>query len=496
MKKALVVLLTLALLVMAMPVTVVGETAAVEPVKYVVPGDAPAGYNYVMGLVNEKLTEIGVELSIQYIPWDVWDQKLNLMLSTGEDFDLFHVMQDRVSYSTYYSRGALKDITEELQTYGESIFATIPANIMDAATISGKYYAIPTNWVELGVQGVMQVRLDILNKYGLSLPTTSAEILDVVEAILAQDDSAESLYIPFRGGSTDPSSTQLEALHPEYDRYPFTVKDALFFVGQDGTVESWYETEEFKMDCKWMEEAYNRGLIDPDVLSITQEQISDKWGRGIFAIGFGTGGSYTSYIKEWPEITKDDVILHRLNPEKGALRPWAFKNGNSVPVSSKNPAGAVKFVNWLYSSQENYDLFLYGVNGVTYTVPEEGAIETIALDTNDEHKWSFADWMIGNMSYIRLSLGGFPAVEKARYTVDETAMNCIAGGFFFDPTEVQTEYSNVQTELAAAMVPICLGVQPYDEYFDAALARLKAAGLDTVVEAYKTQFTAYQDATK
>lgn len=496
MKRKLVLLLAAMLLFSLLPLGLAAATPEVSPVTYVIPGNTPAGYDYVMEQVNEKLKDIGIELTVQYIPWDVWDQKLNLMLSTGEAFDLFHVMQDRVSFSSYQSRGGLMDITEYLEQYGEAIFKAIPENIMEAAKIKGRYYAVPTNWIELGVEGLFTVRMDLLEKYGQQLPTTNAEILDIVETIINQYDGAETPYLTFRGGSIDPTSTHTNVLHTEYDRFPFTVKDSLFFVAQDGTVESWVETEEFKQDCAWMYDAYQRGLIDPDVLSITPEQISDLLERGIWVFSLGTAGTYSTMVKEWPEMTPESVIVTRLHPEKGVLRPWAFKNGNSVPSSAKNPEGAIKFINWLYTSQENYDLFMYGIEGVNYTVPEEGKITLIDLDTTDTHRWQFADWMIGNMEFIRTNTGGFPSIDIARYTVNPDAMNSIAGGFFFDPTNVQTEYSNVMTELAAVMVPIALGVQAYDDAFPAALERLKAAGLDKVVAEYKTQFAAYLETTK
>lgn len=474
----------------------VAEQAELVTVKYVIPGDAPTGHDRIMPMVNEKLAERGIQLSLQYIPWDVWDQKLNLMLSTGEEFDLFHVMQDRVNFASYYSRGGLSDITDAIAQEGANIARTIPENVMEATKIGGRNYIIPTNWIELGIEGTYTVRKDLVEKYGQTEPTTPDEIKDTVEAILNQWDGDETPYLTFRGGEADPLSLHTTSLHPAYDRYPFTIKDKLFFVAQDGTVESWIETEEFKKDAEWMHDAYQRGLIDPDVLTITNEQISDSIARGVFVYSFGTGGNYAEMVQYVPEITPEDVVLWRLNPEKGTVRPYAFKNGNAVPSSSKNPAAAIRFIDWLYTSQENYDLFMYGEEGYNYTAPEARKIERLDSDINFPEKWQFADWMIGNMEYIRISAGGFPAIDNARYNVDETAQNSIAGGFFFDASEVQAEYSNVLTEYAAAIVPICLGVQDYDTYFPVALEKLKAAGLEKVVDAYKTQFAAYLEATK
>lgn len=83
------------------------NTSEVVRIKYVVPGTEPKDYQKVFEKVNEKLAAdgVGVEVEKIFIPWDAWDQKLNLMLSTGEEFDLFHVMQDRTPFSNYYTRG-------------------------------------------------------------------------------------------------------------------------------------------------------------------------------------------------------------------------------------------------------------------------------------------------------------------------------------------------------------------------------------------------------
>ena len=114
-------------------------------IKYVIPGSEKEDYATVIEAVNAKLAaDLGIQVELVYIPWDVWDQKLNLMLSTGEEFDLFHVMQDRVSFATYYSRGGLADITDALNAYGDGIKASIAPNVLDAATIDGRYYCIPT----------------------------------------------------------------------------------------------------------------------------------------------------------------------------------------------------------------------------------------------------------------------------------------------------------------------------------------------------------------
>lgn len=495
MKKFLSLMMAVLLLMGMVPMMASAEEMPV--VKYVIPGTEQPGHAAVMAEVNARLAaDIGAQLEIQYIPWDVWDQKLNLMLSTGEAFDLFHVMQDRVSFATYYGRGGLMNIAPYLEEHGQAIMSTIPENVMEAAKIGDGCYIVPANWIELGVEGLFMANDYLLKKYNQTVPTTPAEMLDTLETIINNWEGDETPYLTFRGATYDPTSLHSTVLHSTYESYPFTVKESLIKVDQDGDISSWFESEEFKKDCEFMHDAYTRGLIDPDVLSITAEQITDLIDRGIFVFSFGNSDKYATTKQQYPEMTSEDMLACRFNPEAGSVRPWAFKNGNAVSSTSKNPEAAVKFLNWLYTSQENFDLFFYGIEGVNYTVPGEGKIAKADLASTDPAYWSFSEWMAGNMALGRTSVECFTQINDANYTIDPNAQNSIAGGFFFDATEVQAEYSNVLNELAAVISPIALGVQDYETYFPAALERLKAAGLDTVVETYKAQFAAYQESIK
>ena len=484
MKKWFSLLCALVLCLSMLP-SVFASADEMVTIKYVIPGSEKEDQAMVMAAVNEKLAaDLGIQVELVCIPWDVWDQKLNLMLSTGEEFDLFHVMQDRVSFATYYSRGGLADLTEALNTYGQNILASIDSSVMDAAKIGDSYYCIPTAWCELGVEGVFTYRADILEKYGREVPTTPAELLDTLEYIIQNWDGDEIPYLPMLS-NYNPSSSHLTVLHSQYDSYPFNVVDGIFMVDQEGNVSSWVESEEFKADCDWKHEAYERGILDPDILTFTEEQQIDKLQRGEFVFHLGTCDYYDYTVQYYPELQLDDIKIARLNSDKGAIRPWAFKNCNAVSSTSTHVNEAVQFINWLYSDQANFDLFFYGIEGTHYTLNEDGSINT--LNTN----WSFSTWMAGNMTYQRYASTMLPAVKDYQYTVSDNAVNSVAGGFFFDASTVQAEYSNVQTEMEAVIAPIIMGVQSYDDAFPAALQRLKDAGLDTVVAEYQRQFNAY-----
>ena len=58
----------------------------------------------------------------------------------------------------------------------------------------------------------------------------------------------------------------------------------------------------------------------------------------------------------------------------------------------------------------------------------------------------------------------------------------------------KTTLSNLQTEIIASIYPIKVGMVPYEDNIDQAIANLKAAGLDKYLDEYRAQFNAYLEA--
>lgn len=471
------------------------KAAETVKIKYYVPGTEPKDFKKVFQKVNEKLAAdgVGVEVEKIYIPWDAWDQKLNLMLSTGEEFDLFHVMQDRTPFSSYYNRGALADITDAIEKYGANLKKHIPDDIFDGAKIDGSYYVVPSYWVEMASEGQFNIRRDILRENNLEEPTTPAELISAWETVMQNWKGSNKPYLGTRS-DFDPLFLHTSMLHRTYDTFPFTVKDKFFYVNQNGDVKSWIETDEFKKDASFMREMYTKGLTNPDILVMKQEQVEAQLDSGEWFVRLGTGGSLNGLKKYNPDATVDDIGVVWFNPEKPYLRPLSFKNGNAVPINSKHPEAAVKFMDWMLASQENFDLTMYGIEGEHYTKDGDKGYKTIRdPENNNNTRYRASDSQTGNVNFMRFDLeNSIPDNNKVLFEPNPDAINSVAANFVFDPTNVRTEYTNILSEAAASITPIYMGVQEYDKAFPAALDKMKRAGLDRVVEEYRKQFEEYQ----
>ncbi len=468
------------------------QSAEAVPCKFLVPGDEPTEGAAVLSLINERMASdnVGVNLAFQYIPWDAWDQKINLMLSTGEEFDMFHVMNDRVSLSNYAARNALADITEEMNAYGENIKKYNPDIMMKAGQVGGKQYAIPAYWVEFSIDPQITIRKDIMREYGITeMPKSFTELLDAYEVVMKNWKGVQKPYLTYYAAS----STGIGADKKTYSTWPYIVVDNMIYVNQDGTIKSYFETEEFKKACDNAREMYNRGLINPDVLTYTNDQLNSQLNSGDWFIHFGTyGGAVSNLQTNYPNLTVEDFGFIDFAPEKPNVRPYGTRNMNAVPLSSKNPAAPVKLVNWIYANQANYDLFMYGRENVDFKPVEPRNREDIVDPVKNVPLYSFADWMIGNVQYLRPALGSPTITNEILFNADKNAVDSIAASFTFDASNVQTQYADVKTQISAVVAPMGAGVKDYESNIDNALSLLKKAGIDDIVNEYKAQFEAFK----
>ena len=472
--------------------TAAPEVQEILSCKYVLPGDKPVEYEVVEEIINKKLSDdgVGIKLERQYIAWDAWDQKVNIMLSTGEEFDLFNVMNDRTPVSSYVSKGALADITEIMEKYGESIKKVNPTIMIDATKVNDKIYAVPAFWVEFSHSPEISIRLDILKDNGLSVPKSFEELTAAFETVMKNWKGDQKPYLPLYGATVYKFGMDQKS----YDSWPFWIYDDMFYVNQKtGEVKNYFETEEFKQDCANARSWYEKGLINPDVLVFKQEQLDSQLDSGNWFVHAGTYGKSIDNIKKsYPNITVDDFEFLNFFPDKPNMRPYGTRNMNAVPITSKHPEVGVKLMNWIYTNQDNYDLYMYGREGIDYKKTGDRAREDI-IDLAKGRPLYFADdWMAGNLNFERLAGNSPRKTELLKFTIDETAVDSIAGTFVFDATNIKAELANVRTEMAANITPIATGVLAYDKAMPAALEKLKKAGIEKVINEYKTQFEAFK----
>ena len=497
MKKFFLVFLALALVLPIFPFTgseAIADTE-VHPMRYVQPGTLPPEYEVGIKAVNDKLAEDGVDIEVEIIaiPWGEYDTKLNLMLSTNESFELLHVMQDVKNMSALAALGAITSVDPYLEKYPDLVAKFSDAEWL-GALYNGEHYAVPCSWRALdNALSYMNLRTDVMKAVGYDeFPANDVEaLIDLMKK--SQDYILEETGIKAYNWFHQNQDTA-HWLHRTYNTYPFYVENSLGLVlaRQDGTIDSFYESEEFKQDCEIYYRLYQDGLINPDVLNMDHSMMYDDASLGAFLPSqtFDPFTGVTIKQKTGIDTTVDWV---EMCPEKPEMIYTFVQNLNAISTTSEDMESGLKFLNWLYASKENHDLYHYGIEGVHYNPVGDNKIEYIK-DENDNTLYSMATWMSGYLPFMRFDADAPENhIEFMTYKSDNYVVSPIAG-FNFDASNVQTELSNLQTEIIASIYPIKVGMVPYEDNIDQAIANLKAAGLDKYLDEYRAQFNAYLEA--
>jgi putative aldouronate transport system substrate-binding protein len=465
----------------------------VHPMRFVVPQIAPQDYETGIKAVNDKLRADGVdiEVSVIRIPWDQYEQKLNLMMSTGEPFELLHVMNDIKNISALTSRDALLPLDEYLPKY-PNLVSKFDSGQWLAGMVSGKTYAVPDYWRSMDYYlSYLNVRTDILEKLGIAeFPTHNVdEVLNVMKRMqdyIRQDVGKVAYHFPHQ------PSWPPNWLHRTYDTYPFYVENSLGLIlaRQDGTIDSYFESEEFKKDVAVYRKMFQMGLIHPDILNLPPDYKYTEFSQG--ALLPGENQVNIADLQQFkPEAESENIWLA---PEKPNMVFTLGQNMNAVSATAEDPESGLKFLNWLYASKENYELWHYGIEGVHYTRSAEKGIESIT-DANNAPLYQFEAWMTGYVPYWTFGTETDQAIVDMITKESPNRVYSPIAGFIFDATPVASELASLQTEIIASFYPIKYGLVEFDTAYPQALSRLKAAGLDKYMAEYRRQFAEYLKAT-
>jgi putative aldouronate transport system substrate-binding protein len=415
------------------------------------------------------------------------------MLSTGEEFELLHIMEDYIPTSTYASRNQLAPLSALIKKETPNLSGRFDSVLWGCSTVKGEIYSIPANWRDNSgdYEGDVVIRKDKFDQYNIPYPQNTAEILTALTT-LQQRWSAEDgvkRYVYEHALNRTPT-----ALHRTYDTWPFyTSQDGIFQVRQNAEANMYYETAEFQKDAEFMNALYTRGFIHPDVLNLPADtRRSTIYDKGDFLLCLMTGPMTTFELTA--NGTPGEIAKYKMAFDKPMLTNLPLLNSNGIPITAKHPEVALKFLDWMYSRQANQDLVLHGVQGRHW--------EPVGTDTRRHFRgadgnnlYYFDSWMIEYVKYHRFDEEDHsPQEEKDNWLrniyPDRTVVSPMVG-FNFDSTPVRVEYANVLSEYTASILPIKVGVLPYAANFTAALARMKSAGSDKVIAEYRKQLAEY-----
>ena len=150
---------------------------------------------FVNQLIKEKT---GYDVQYEMLPAENADEKLNLLVANKEKLDVMKL--NSAQFYNLATAGALEPIDDLLAAHGSHIMNAIKPESWGSATINNQKFAVPETGAGVSIGEELVVRQDWLDELGLSIPTNTDELYNVLKTIKEEKNitpltgSKDSLY--------------------------------------------------------------------------------------------------------------------------------------------------------------------------------------------------------------------------------------------------------------------------------------------------------------
>lgn len=473
------------------------DTMAEINMVYMPMGSVPTGIDAVEDAINEITeAEINTHVNIEMIETGSYEQQIGLKMSSGEKMDLMLTLPfGSTSYNNMASQKQFKDISGLLDKYGKGILEMM-GNLIDATTVDGKIYAVPT-YRTLVTSEYIVMRTDVLEDLGLlekaQNMTSFTEYEEILAAVKASDEwgylagiansDSDGLCLPLAGGYLGVDKFS-DAYY--YDQLGDLNKIiAIDPEGTDDTIKMNFATDDYKAMIDKMRGWYEKGYVYKD--AATTDDTAEILVKNNVAFSYfveGEIGIETSKTAACgTDMTCVKIVTLPISTSSCTKFVWA------VPTTADEPEAAVKFMNMMYTDARIENLLAWGVENVNYQVKDGIAYFMDGEDINN-CSYHVADFMFGNQ-FLALPWDGQPAdfrqVAKAEM---DGAKESKYLGFSCDTSGIQNELTSISNVISEYGPSLESGIAPAGDY-EKFIDKLNSSGADTIVAEYQKQLDAW-----
>lgn len=464
------------------PGTTGTDVPAAEPVtiKIMHKGPKPAAWDSVYEeYLNRTKDTLNVQLDINWIEHSDYKEKLNLEITSGGDWDLVFdaswIQLKNLAPEGYYA---------DLSAYFNNpdypgLYSSFTEDVMKANTWFGSMCYIPL--FETYGNGIPCIwyRMDWAKNWGIG---TDGQINSYEELEQYWQRAVDEGLIGY-GTTQARGFFQLKSLRGEsyegaaqagiqsisaggltfwiYSKDGKLIDMAVEGSGDEAFAnfpEGWnydFAARRYEDFVKWQ----NKGYIDPDSLSCTDAAVNFE--SGLAASLIGTLDDYAKYQDTAankigdPDAIGFFVYVDSVRNQEPEAIPTnrAGNNGWCVPATSKNIDATMRFLDWMFASQENHDLMQLGLEGVDFKYGDvAGTYEPLSTYSVDLGGYSFSwnpNYALINSQYKDLALSYREYELKPESFISYNIL-----GFNFDTSDVDLSTAIAQCKAVTDMVSI------------------------------------------
>ncbi len=463
------------------------DTAEIEV--YYFAFSAPQDSEHVEEAINAiTVPAINVQINFNVLDISSYMQQMGVMMAGGEQIDLMLSAFGPVTYQALLSQNQLKDISVELEEYGQDILATV-GDLIEATSVGDAIYAVPT-YRNLLSSYFIFMRKDVLEDLGMlekaQNMTSFAEYEEILNAV-AESEKWSTLkpYAYYEGSGTTMLGFNGYGSFAEdsvaYDQLGDTL--GIIYCGEDGKVQFSWETESFVESIKMNQNWYNNGWTYADVAG-AQASASDfiKNNVAFSYISTSEFGAQTAHsVSCGMDVIAKEMKAGFISAASCTKFTWC------VPSTAVEVEPAVAFLNFAITSPEINTMMAWGVEGVDYEVVD-GVAQYIA--GNESPSYHLFDYSVPNQFLVTPWYGDTADMrEKSLENMNSGTISPYLG-FSCDTTGFSVELSAVTNAYDEFSRMLKNGVAD-QEIYEQALKKFKDSGIDTVIAGYQEQLDAY-----
>ena len=348
----------------------------------------PSGDRKVLDEIEkESQKALNIKLGFKWVDVQHYYNKIRELLSSGDAFDAFssYASFSRLERIAIQDGAGLDDwildITDLFPKYAPQYFQKFSKDDIAGASYNGKLMGIPS-YMPRSSRMCAVVREDLAKKYNITDIKTYDDFEVYLKAIR----------------ENEPGVT------PAFFTYDYTMfAESYGYVMMEPFLVYRWNDPEMKL-IPWEQAPEFKDVVD---------RIS-RWSYNYYidyAVGLDIkikNGNMTSFIAPWDTarlLAQDwgasrGLKVFPLYPDKPAAKTPVTQSIIILNKNAKNPERAIRFIEWVQSSQKNYDLFMYGMENVNYKLKDERII--VSQDYNYKHFGWDGSEPFTNFDYLRL----------------------------------------------------------------------------------------------
>ncbi|MDR3121202.1 MAG: ABC transporter substrate-binding protein [Clostridiales bacterium] len=434
---------------------------------------------------------LNADFQITFYPWgEEYKQKLQLQISSGDDFDL-NFDGDWLSYNTLVNQGAYLDIKDLAPQYMPEYYKYLEEqNMLKSTFVGDGMYCIP--WTPLFNPrpwfSWWDANIDTPVEQDPALIKTIEDV-DVYLHKVKEANPNTKYHIWESVGDYD-TNTILQAKYDlakwDFHYLTYDLKDPTAKLIPEEQTDMFKESAQFAK--KWVDD----GIFPRDAW--TNKPAHDTLGTDLGHVFSGTAMyEYIVYEDRYKDPQRHYAQLY----EDGLfVNKSPVNNLNAINKNAKNPERALMFLDLLWQDQDFYNAVLYGIEGVTYRRNDAGELlfpEGIDATTSNWMEWSsqWGFWRLGRMQPTAARSAESWALNDEFMKKPQNIVAPLAG-FVPNTDSVKTEIAARDALYVEFGTLLDYGVV---DDVDAALAeyiqKQKDAGLDKIIEAIQPQVDAF-----